>query len=119
VRISNKTAMRLVFADVYPERSSSRGAMAAVRLTRGFGFADLGVAAARLAVSGTGVTMYLSEPGAGRIGSSYSTGVSAWRLSAGCGVRIGRWLRLGLKAGCAWKPQAVLDGAAQLVLEKR
>ncbi len=119
VRISNKTAMRLVFADVYPERSSSRGAMAAVRLTRGFGFADLGVAAARLAVSGTGVTMYLSEPGAGRIGSSYRTGVSAWRLSAGCGVRIGRWLRLGLKAGCAWKPQAVLDGAAQLVLEKR
>jgi hypothetical protein len=116
-RINNKTAMRLVLADVYPEKTSSRGTMAAVRLTGGFGFADLGVTAARLAVSGSGVTMYLSEPGAGRIGSSYSTSVSAWRLSAGCGVRVGRWLRLGLKAGCAWKPQAVLDGAAQLELQ--
>jgi hypothetical protein len=116
-RISNKAAIRLVLADLYPEQSSSRGTMAAVRLTRGFGFADLSLAAARLAVSGTGVTMYLSEPGAGRIGSSYSTSVSAWRLSAGCGVRVGRWLRLGLKAGCAWKPQAVLDGAAQLELQ--
>lgn len=115
-RLGSKTAMRLVLADVYPEKSSSRGTMAAVRLTRGFGFADLGLAAARLAVSGTGVTMYLSEPGAGRIGSSYSTSVSCWRLSAGCGVRAGRWMRLGLKAGCAWKPQAVLDGAAQLEL---
>jgi len=116
VGIGSKTAMRLVLADVYPERSPSRGTMAAVRLTRGYGFADFGVTAARLAVSGIGVTMYLSEPGAGRIGSSYSTSVSCWRLSAGCGVRAGKWLRLGLKAGCAWKPQAVLDGAAQLEL---
>jgi len=115
-RVGNKTAMRLVLADVYPEKSSSRGAMAALRLTRGFGFADLGLTAARLSVNGTGVTMYLSEPGAGRIGSSFSTSVSCWRLSAGCGVRAGKWLRLGLKAGCAWKPQAVLDGAAQLEL---
>lgn len=115
-RISNKTAMRLVLADVYPEKSASRGTMVQVRLTRGFGFADLGVAAARLAINGTGVTMYLSEPAAGRIGSSYSTGVSCWRLAGGGGARIGRWLRLGLKAGCAWKPEAVLDGAAQLEL---
>jgi hypothetical protein len=27
------------------------------------------------------------------------------------------WLRLGLKVGCTWKPQAVLDGAAQLELQ--
>ena len=117
-RISNKTAMRLVLADVYPEKSSSRGTMAAVLLTQRLGLAELGLAAARLAVSGSGVTMYLREPGAGRIGSSYSTGVSAWRLAVGCGVRVGEWLRLGLKAGCAWKPQAVLDGAAQLELER-
>ncbi len=114
--INNKTAVRFLLADIYPEQSHSRGTMAAVRLTRGLGFSDLGVAAARIAVSGTGVTVYLSEPGAGRIGSSYSASVSCWRLAAGCGVRAGKWLRLGLKAGCAWKPQAVIDGAAQLEL---
>jgi hypothetical protein len=85
-------------------------------LIQEFGQVELGFTAARLAISGSGVTMYLHEPGAGRIGSSYSTSVSCWRLSAGCGVRFGRWLRLGLKAGCAWKPQPVLDGAAQLEL---
>lgn len=115
-RISRETAMRLVLADVYPEKSSSRGMMTVVRLTRKLRSADLGMAAARIAVSGPGVTMYLSEPGAGRIGSSFSTSVSAWRLAVGCGVRLDRWLRLGLKAGCAWKPQAVIDGAAQLEL---
>ncbi|GEM_PF-672469 len=118
-RIGRATTTRLILADVYPEKSESRGVMAAFLLTQGLGRAELDLAAARLVISGSGVTMYLHEPGAERIGSSYSTGVSAWRLSAGCGVRIGQWLRLGLKAGCAWKPQATLDGAAQLELEKR
>ncbi len=118
-RVGQATNMRLIMADVYPEKRMSRGTMVALLLTQGLGRAELGLTAARLAINGSGVTMYLSEPGAGRIGSSYSTGISAWRLSAGCGVRIGEWLRLGLKAGCAWKPQPVLDGAAQLELEKR
>ncbi|MCX6842332.1 MAG: helix-hairpin-helix domain-containing protein [candidate division WOR-3 bacterium] len=118
-RISHATTTQLILADVYPEKSESRGVMAALLLTQGLGRAELDLAAARLVISGPGVTMYLHEPGAERIGSSYSTGVSAWRLSAGCGVRIGEWLRLGLKAGCAWKPQATMDGAAQLELEKR
>jgi hypothetical protein len=115
-RIGRTTAARLILADVYPEKSLSRGTMAAVLLNQGLGPAELGTAAARIDVSGTGVSMYLHEPGAGRIGSSYNTGVSCWRVSAGCGVRFGHWLRLGLKTGCAWKPQAVLDGAAQLEL---
>ena len=118
-RISHTTTTHLVLADVYPEKTESRGTMAALLLRQGLGRAELDLAAARLVISGPGVTMYLYEPGAERIGSSYSTGVSTWRLSAGCGVRIGEWLRLGLKAGCAWKPQAALDGAAQLELEKR
>jgi len=118
-RVGHATTTRLTLADVYPEKSESRGTMAALLLIQEFGPVELGFTAARLAISGSGVTMYLHEPGAGRIGSSYSTGVSAWRLSAGCGARIGEWLRLGLKAGCEWKPQAVLDGAAQLELEKR
>ena len=116
-RAGRATTARLVLADVYPARSESRGAMAAVLLTQGLGPAELGLAAARISVDGSGVTMYLHEPGAGRIGASFSTSVSCWRLSAGCGIRIGRWLRLGLKAGCAWKPEAVLDGAAQLELQ--
>jgi hypothetical protein len=116
-RAGRATTARLVLADAYPVRSDSRGAMAAILLTQGFGSAELGLAAARIAVDGTGVTMYLHEPGAGRIGSSFSSSVSCWRLAAGCGIRIGRWLRLGVKAGCAWKPQAVIDGAAQLEID--
>jgi len=118
-RIGHATTARLILADAYPEKSQSRGTMAALLLIQELGRAELGLTAARFDISGSGVTMYVHEPGAGRIGSSYSTGVSAWRLSAGGGVRIGEWLRLGLKAGCAWKPQAVLDGAAQLELERR
>jgi hypothetical protein len=113
-RAGRATTARLILADVYPVRSDSRGMMAAILLTQGFASAELGLAAARIAVDGTGVTMYLHEPGAGRIGSSFSSSVSCWHVCVGCGVRILRWLRLGLKSGCAWKPQAVLDGAAQL-----
>ena len=114
VTLAPGTTVRVVLADVYPEKSKSRGAMAALLLAYGLGSADLGVTAARIAVGGTGVTMYVPEPGAGRIGSSFSSSVSCWRLAAGCGVRVTRWFRLGLKAGCAWKPQAVFDCAAQL-----
>jgi hypothetical protein len=110
------TTARLVLADVYPAKSDSRGIVAELLLTQELGPAELGLAAARVAVDGSGATMYLHEPGAGRIGASFSANVSCWRLAAGCGVRIGRWLRLGLKAGCVWKPQPVLDGAAQLEL---
>jgi hypothetical protein len=110
------TTARLVLADVYPAKSDSRGVVAALLLTQELGPAELGLAAARVAVDGSGVTMYLHEPGAGRIGASFNTNVSCWRLAAGCGVRVGRWLRLGMKVGCAWKPQPVLDGAAQLDL---
>jgi hypothetical protein len=116
-RVGQATTSTLVLADVYPERSESRGMMAALLLIQAFGRMELGLSAARLAISGSGVTMYLYEPGAGRIGSSYSTGISVWRLSAGCGARIGAWLRLGLRAGCAWKPHPVFDGAAQLELQ--
>jgi len=119
VRIGHTTTARLTLADVYPEKSESRGTMAGLLLTQGLGRTELDLTAARLVISGSGVTMYLHEPGAGRIGSSYGTGVSAWRLSAGASVRIGEWLRFGIKAGCAWKPQAAFDGAAQLELEKR
>jgi hypothetical protein len=114
VRITSRTTARLVLADVYPEKSTSRGSMAACRLEHELGPAELGVTAARIDVSGTGVTMYIPEPGAGRIGSSFSSSASCWRVSAGCGVRVRKWLRLGLKAGCAWKPRPVLDAAAQL-----
>jgi len=115
-RAGRATTARLVLVDVYPVRSESRGVLAALLLTQGLGSAELGLTAARVAVDGSGVTMYLHEPGAGRIGASFSTNVSCWRLAAGGGIRLGRWLRLGLKAGCAWKPQPVLDGAAQLDL---
>jgi len=116
VRVGPRTTARLVLADVYPEKSTSRGTMAACLLAHRFGTAELGMTAARIAVSGTGVTMHAPEPGAGRIGSSFSSTVSCWRVSAGCGVRVMKWLRVGLKAGCAWKPQPVFDAAAQLEL---
>jgi hypothetical protein len=116
VTLAPGTTARVVLADVYPGKSTSRVAMAALLLAYGLGSADLGVTAARIAVGGTGVTMYVPEPGAGRIGSSFSSNVSCWRLAAGCGVRVARWFRLGLKAGCVWKPRAVFDCAAQLEL---
>ncbi len=114
LRVAPRTLARLVVTDIYPEKSTSRGTMAACLLAHRFGSAELGVTAARIAVSGTGVTMYTPEPGAGRIGSSFSSSVSCWRIAAGCGVNVWKWLRLGLKTGCAWKPQPVLDAAAQL-----
>ena len=118
-RVGPATTTRLILEDIYPEKSESRGTMAALLLIQELGRLEFGLTAARFVIGGSGVTMYLPEPGAGRIGSSYSTGVSAWRLSAGCGLPIGEWLRLGLKASCVWKPQAALDAAAQLELEKR
>ena len=116
-RAGRATQARLIVTDVYPMKGDSRGIVAALLLTQQLGPAELGLTAARVAVDGSGMTMYLREPGAGRIGASFSTSVSCWRLAAGCGIRIGRWLRLGLKAGCAWKPQAVIDGAMQLELQ--
>jgi hypothetical protein len=113
-RVAPRTTARLVLADVYPEKSTSRGTMAACLLAQGLGSAELGVTAARIAVNGTGITMYVPEPGAGHIGSSFSSSASCWRVAAGCGVRVLKWLRLGLKAGCAWKPRPVLAAAAQL-----
>jgi hypothetical protein len=115
-RLAPKTTARLVLADVYPEKTTSRGAMAACHLEHELGPAEIGVTAARIDVNGTGVTVYIPEPGAGRIGSSFSSSVSCWRVAAGCGMRLVKWLRLGLKAGCAWKPRPVLDAAAQLEL---
>ncbi len=117
-RLGRTTDARLTLADAYPEKSTSRGTLVAVWLGHGLGPADLGIAAARIAVAGAGVSMYLHEPGAGRIGTSYRSSVSCWRLSAGGAVRIARWLRLGLKTGCAWKPGPTLDGAAQLEVHR-
>lgn len=116
MRFGRTTTSRVVIDDIYPEKNTSRGTMAALLLTQELGPAELGLAAARIAVDGTGVTMYMYESGSGRIGSSYSSSASCWRVAAGCAVRLLRRLRLGLKAGCAWKPGAVLDGAMQLEL---
>jgi len=113
-RIGRATSVRLVLADVYPENGRSRGMMAALRLAQELGPAELDFLAARLAISGSGVTMYLHEPGAARIGTSYSTGTSCWRVSTGGGLGLGDWLGLSLKAGCTWAERAVFDGAAQL-----
>ncbi|MBN2466500.1 helix-hairpin-helix domain-containing protein [candidate division WOR-3 bacterium] len=116
-RVAPTTTARLVVADVYPEKGTSRGSMAACRLEHELGPAELGVTAARIDVSGTGVTMYLREPGAGRIGSSFSSSASCWRVAAGCGLRVLKWFRFGLKAGCAWKPRPVFDCSAQLEVQ--
>ena len=113
-RVGQATTGRLVLADVYPVGSESRGLLAALLLMQGLGPVEIGLAAARVTVDGDGVTVYLHEPGAGRIGASFSSVVSCWRLAAGCRLRMGRWLRVGVKAGCAWKPEPVVDGAAQL-----
>jgi len=115
-RPGRRTSLGLTVASVYPDRTQSRGAMAALQLNQRIGAAELGLTTARIAVDGAGVSMYLHESGAGHIGSSYRTSVSCWRVATGCGMRFGRWLRLGLKTGCAWKPRPVLDGAAQLEL---
>jgi len=115
-RLGRATTSRLILDDVYPEKSTSRGTIAALRLTQDLGPAELVLSAGRIAVDGTGVTMYLHEPGASGIGSSFSSSASCWRVAGGGEARIIRWLRLGLKAGCAWKPHPVLDAAAQLEL---
>jgi len=117
-RVGTATAVRLMLADVYPMRIDSRGAAASVLLTQGLGTADLGLAASRVSIDGSGVTMYLHEPGVGRIGASLSASASCWRLAAGCGMRVGRWLRLGIRTGCTWQPRATFDAAAQLELHR-
>jgi hypothetical protein len=115
-RAGRATTARAIFADVYPTRFDSRGTAVELLLTQRWGAVDFGLAASRVSVDGPGTTVYLAEPGAGRIGASYRADVSGYRLASGLGARLSRWLRLGLKAGCAWKPRAVFDAAAQLEL---
>jgi len=95
-RTGRATTARLVLADVYPVRSDSRGMMAAILLTQGSDPPNWDLLRHGLPLTGRGVTMYLHEPEAGRIGSSFSSSVShAGVACAGCGVRIIRWLRAG------------------------
>lgn len=116
VRLGRLEWVRFVLADVKPATGRSRGVLAGLRIGERLGPAELGLSAARCFILGPGVTMYLSEPGAGRIGAGYSTGVSCWRLAAGIGLRVGEWLRLGLKVGWAWAERARFDGGVQLEL---
>jgi len=104
----------LIVADQYPESRDGRGRMAAVAVQRDWRWLALSLAAARFDITGSGITMYLYEPGAMRLGASYSAGRSVWRTSAGAGTSLGRKGRVGLKVGCGWAETPALDAAAQL-----
>jgi hypothetical protein len=104
----------LTLADQYPESRDGRGRMAAVAVQSDRRWLALSLAAARFDIVGSGITMYLHEPGAMRVGASYSAGRSVWRTSAGAGVGLGRRGRMGLKVGCGRAETPVLDAAAQL-----
>ena len=100
-------------ADEYPEGRDGRGRMASVGFDARWQRLLLSLTGARFDIKGKGISMYLREPGAMRIGASYSTSRSAWRTSAGMALSVGR-ARLGLKAGCNWESPPVIDMAAQL-----
>jgi hypothetical protein len=116
--------LRLALADVYPEHSAARGRMAAlsasgIRVEAGSVSIEPELTGAVFALSGTGVTMYLREPGPTGLGASYSTSASTWRLSAALRFGLGPWLRVGVRTGLEWRHGPALDLAGQVELKTR
>jgi len=106
----------IILADEYPEQKSGRGRMVGMMLRAGEGPLQAGLAAALFDISGSGIRMSVYEPGAMRIGSSFSTSQSAWRLAAGVGLVFAQGSRVGVKFGCTWKERPVLETAGQVEL---
>jgi len=106
----------IILADEYPEQKPGRGRMVGVMLRAGERPLQAGLAAALFDISGSGIRMSVYEPGAMRIGSSFSTSQSAWRLAAGVGLVFAQGSRVGVKFGCTWKERPVLETAGQVEL---
>jgi len=106
--------LRITFSDEHPETRPGRGRMMAGVGSVRLGNWQLDAALGRFDITASGMRMYMSEPGAMRIGSAYSTTRSAWRGAVGLAVRLQRTARLGLKVGWEHAGKAAWDAAAQV-----
>ncbi|NPV13548.1 hypothetical protein HPY86_01265 [candidate division WOR-3 bacterium] len=103
--------------DEYADYTDGQGVL--VALSSGIRIKEFGAqfAVSRFFISGSGVELTVSEPGTMRIGSSYSSRESGWRIvAAGYGRRdkIGRWaIKFGATRINFWK----FDLSGQLELE--
>ncbi len=102
------------FGDEYSESRGGRGMMCAGLVSSHRGAVDVSLLAAGFAIQGSGVRMSVSEPGAGRIRSAYSTSRSGWRVVPGLACRFGRAGRIGIKVGWELQDKVKTDVAGEL-----
>lgn len=114
VVIGNDLGLGLVLANEHREYGDGDGLMGALLARAGSDRMCFEAAVAGFRVDGTGVTMTLEEPSAGRVGASFSTSQSCWRTSAAVGVRPFRGCRVGVRAGCSWARSVVPDVSGQI-----
>jgi hypothetical protein len=113
-RPGRASRLRVVLADEYPEQTSGRGRMAAVLADWRSRAVTLALSGERFDISGSGVTMSVSEPGPMRTGASYSTNSSCWRAAGSVSYSPWSGGRIGLRSGCTWRPSPTLDLSAQI-----
>ena len=116
VAIGPDCTFGLVLANEHREYADGDGLMGALLARADAGPVRFGAAAAGFRVTGTGVTMTLSEPSAGRVGSSFSTSRSCWRTSAAVGLRPFPGCRVGFSGGISWSEPLVPDVSGQVEL---
>lgn len=100
--------------DEYSETRGGGGLMAAMLASSRRGPLDIGLAAAHFSILGGGVRMWVSEPGSGRMRTTYSTSKSGWRMALGLGCRFGCIGRIGVKVGWELQGSVRTDAAAEV-----
>jgi len=105
---------RVFLKDQYNEYFSGKGILVALSIKRKLARGELSINFARFLISGGAIIMTAPESGFLRIGSSYSSRTSAWRLSLTGGYRWSKLGRLGVKVGMVYNGSLLFDGGMQL-----
>ncbi len=100
--------------DEYAEHSQGQGKTVGINMKVRLGITEWAASGARFFISGDGVRMTVPEFGPMRVGSSYSSGQSGWRLSFIGVVRVKERFRLGAKMGWSYQQNWVPDFGLQL-----
>ncbi|MCL6465941.1 MAG: hypothetical protein K6T77_04195 [candidate division WOR-3 bacterium] len=109
----------LLVEDEYADYSGGQGLL--VSLSSGMKIGNFGTdfAVSRFIISGRGVGLTVREPGAMRIGSSYSSNNSAWRIAIAGYWRQQKVGRLGIKLGAVYTEVWKFDLNGQFELEAK
>lgn len=106
--------MRLAFGDEYPLNSVGRGRIAELNIRTEASPVDISLTGVLIDITGKGIRVYASESGVMRVGTGFTSGESAQRLSITAAVKIKELGRLGAKLGFTHKDDWQPDFAMQV-----